>query len=392
MNWSKVFSPNNILLAVIASLGIGLLVFIGFSARVDVLEEAMENQESVGMLFVVHDQGKPLVSEAMFFHTVTGRMVVFDLPFETGALISSLGKMALLTDLFQVGDPSVYKEQIQVLLGQKMDFSFPIEIQNLEKVVDLVGGVDLFLSDPMESVADEEIVLLPAGSVPLEGPKIKDYLYWEDSTETGSDKSVRYQRFFQAFLRQISDQSSWLSKGEALGFFQKFFAPGYEKTGLGKWIEFLGKADTEGMIFQRVLGSVRDVDGRDILFPHYNGNLLREGVQQALKAIGDEEGLNASAMNLQLEILNGTAEIGLASRAATVYSSMGITVGQVGNAESSEYGKTVVLDRRGNLAAAQRVAQAIRCGNILSDETTLREGGPDITLILGADFDGRYVR
>jgi hypothetical protein len=101
-------------------------------------------------------------------------------------------------------------------------------------------------------------------------------------------------------------------------------------------------------------------------------------------------------------VLNGTAVNGLAGRTAELLSGFGYDIISTGNADNSSYQKTVIYDRSGYEDEAKTFADIIRCRNIRSekplpddDEMELSmqnfEYRSDFTLIIGSDFNGRYV-
>ncbi len=99
-----------------------------------------------------------------------------------------------------------------------------------------------------------------------------------------------------------------------------------------------------------------------------------------------------------IEVLNGTKSQGLARNTSELYQSFGYDVIRIGNAENTDYDKTVVIDRIGNQAVAKAIAQVIQCANIQT--TTVgavdtddygTEAIVDFSIILGKDFNGRYV-
>ena len=67
------------------------------------------------------------------------------------------------------------------------------------------------------------------------------------------------------------------------------------------------------------------------------------------------------------------------------------------NADSDDYEKTVIIDHIGNELEAQSLASFINCSNIITeeikdDDELEADSLVDFTIILGRDFDGRYVR
>jgi hypothetical protein len=154
----------------------------------------------------------------------------------------------------------------------------------------------------------------------------------------------------------------------------------------------LKKLNYEKIVFQRVLGSSRVVDGKELLFPHFDGQLLKEIVKQTVETISSQEPFAEDELTVAIEVLNGTSVGGLARRGANVFQSFGYDIVSVANADNQDYQKTVVLDRKGRLEVAQRVADLIRCQRVYS---RLEESGDmtiDVTIILGTDFDGRYCK
>jgi hypothetical protein len=83
--------------------------------------------------------------------------------------------------------------------------------------------------------------------------------------------------------------------------------------------------------------------------------------------------------------------------------SFGYDIISVGNAERNNYERTVIVHRSGDEAMVRAFADVIRCNNIRSEYEQLStepineadmqnfELKADITLIIGRNFDGRYV-
>jgi calcineurin-like phosphoesterase len=105
---------------------------------------------------------------------------------------------------------------------------------------------------------------------------------------------------------------------------------------------------------------------------------------------------------LTVEVLNGTAVTGLAGRTAEMLRSFGYDVISIGNAEHTNYENTVIIHRAGDERTVRAFSDLIRCTNIhrelvpfdeledimLNQNIELRA---DVTLLLGRNFNGRYV-
>ncbi|MFW6339163.1 MAG: LytR C-terminal domain-containing protein, partial [Alkalispirochaetaceae bacterium] len=92
-----------------------------------------------------------------------------------------------------------------------------------------------------------------------------------------------------------------------------------------------------------------------------------------------------------LEILNGTTTSGLARRTKQLFEGYGYDVVSFANAESDQIRNTVIIDRRGRPERSKRVADIIRAERIVTDVASA-ESEADVTIVLGRDFDGTFVR
>jgi hypothetical protein len=103
-----------------------------------------------------------------------------------------------------------------------------------------------------------------------------------------------------------------------------------------------------------------------------------------------------------VEILNGTTVTGLAGRTAELFGSFGYDVISIGNADRNDYENTVIINRTGLQDMVLAFGDVIRCSNVRTDfpvsdeeEVDLNVQNlnyqADLTLIIGKDFNGRYV-
>ena len=99
-----------------------------------------------------------------------------------------------------------------------------------------------------------------------------------------------------------------------------------------------------------------------------------------------------------LEIQNGTAVQGLAKNTAALLQSAGYDILTISNADRNDYDKTFIIDHIGNEEIAKNVGDFIRCTDIKTAEVKKDDSAleadtlVDFTIVLGKDFDGRYVR
>jgi hypothetical protein len=178
-----------------------------------------------------------------------------------------------------------------------------------------------------------------------------------------------------------------------------------QRTRIRLFDEFSG-IDTDRVNVQSVGGNIREISGQILLFPSYDGSLIKEIVRQSLGGLTRQTEGSLSERVFTVEVLNGTAINGLAGRTAELLRGFGYDVISIGNADRNSYEKTEIIDRSGYDEVVQNLGDIIRCKNIRS-ESSLRDNPADnpegelnlqnfeyrsdFTLIIGRDFDGRYV-
>ncbi len=90
---------------------------------------------------------------------------------------------------------------------------------------------------------------------------------------------------------------------------------------------------------------------------------------------------------VQLEVLNGCAVPGIAEKFTSYLRANNFDVVNLGNYVSSDVIKSIVIDRRGNIENAKKVAEVIG----IKEENVLQQINNDyfldVTLVLGKDFN-----
>jgi anionic cell wall polymer biosynthesis LytR-Cps2A-Psr (LCP) family protein len=385
--WDKSLVVLGLIIAVVlASLVIGYLLL-----RTDLLSESLKKDRPLCFLFAVDGDREYRFFEVLQYHPRTHRGAVLFLPGNVGLIIESLKKVDRMDALYRYGSIGALKTKVEQITGLQIPFYFELREQDVVSLVDLLGGLELFIPNPVESMVGERRVLLPSGSVVLDGDKIRDFIAYEDPLEPDTDSVGRKQKFLQSLLKTLGESDLVLEPGPFAALC-RLVSTNLSPDSLAALVRELSKLESEKLIFQRVLGSLRTVDGKELLFPHFEGQLLKEIVKQTGETIASAEPGAEEELTVALEILNGTSVAGLAKRAASVFQSFGYEIVALGNADNADYLNTVVLDRKGRLEAAQKAAELIRCQRVYS---RLAEGGDltiDVTLILGKDFDGRYCK
>jgi hypothetical protein len=164
----------------------------------------------------------------------------------------------------------------------------------------------------------------------------------------------------------------------------------------------LAGIDTDRLNIRSVGGTPREVSGQTLILPSYDGDLIKQIVLQTSGTLSrPAEGFSGERV-FTIEVLNGTVVSGLAGRTAELLRGFGYDVINIGNADRDDYDGTFVIDRSGSGEMAIEFAETIRCRNIVSEQVSPEDPELDLnirnfdytsdfTLVIGRDFDGRYV-
>ena len=392
------FDKGIIVLALIVLILVISSVILYTQLRSDKIADDVKDQRSINILFMVHDQERLIFSELFLYQPMTGKGALFDVPGNWGDVIDSLERMDRVDVLYRSENPSVFKEKIETLFGVEIPYYIDFVATGIEKAVDLLEGLDLFIANPVELAVGDEVVLVPSGSVVLDGMKTFQFVSYIDKDDSDLEYRGRHQKFAQAFLKRVSEKSEYMLNPEVFDVFYDTLISNTGKRAFKSLIEELGNLNADYVVSKAVHGDQVAVDDQVLLFPHFQGNLVRESVRQTLDSLANTEVFSEEELMVVIEILNGTEQTGLASRTAQLFANFGYEIAHVGNAERTDYEKTVVV-AKSELAVAQRLAALIRCTNIEEEKIMTSETDAvmsldtvDISIILGLDFDGRYCK
>ena len=380
---------SSILLFCILGILAATLVFLSLSLRSDAVDQVMKSDRILDMAVVIEREGKPVSTQLFFFYPSNGRGALLDVPGETGLIIKSLNRVDRIDVLYDKRRPAAYIDELAGLLDAKVPFWIAMDERGLSSIVDLLEGLELFMPTKIE-IAGPPHASLPSGAAVLDGDKTAQFAFYKDPDETDSDAVARRQRLFQSLVRRIGEKSSWITKPGVFGAFKRNLKTNISDDGLRRLISDLSKLDADRIVMQRVTGVYRDVDGKRLLFPHYDGELVRDIVKQTLNALANSGSSSPADKIFTLEIQNGTPIKGLAKKAAEIFQSFGYDVVSVDNADREDYEKTQVIDRFSNPDASKNISNVIRCRSSSQQPVTQGEAVADFTIILGKDFNGRY--
>ena len=386
------------LLALIVLLLVFGIVFSIFSFRSNPVEDAISANRVINVLFVVEEGRIPLSTYLLMYYPATRRAAVFDIPGNLGLLISRINRVDRIDRVYDHSRIGSYQNEIDKLLGVEINFTVVITKENLVSIVDLLEGVEIFIPSPVFHWDDDGIILFPSGMTVLDGDKASLYATYTLPHEDSEMEVFRRQRFFLGFLNRQIQKNENLKNPAASKMYYSLFKTSLNQRALMRLFDEFIYIDTDRINIQSVGGNLREVSGQMLIIPHWDGNLIKEIVRQTLATLTREIEDHLIERSLTVEILNGTAVTGLAGRTAEMLRSFGYDVISIKNADRNNYESTVIINHAGEEGMVRDFAGLIRCGNIRNervidqeDDSLIIDYKADITLLLGRNFNGRYV-
>ncbi len=392
-----------IFLALIFIIVVAVAAFIALSLRVDTVDESLKNDSVIKTLVVLEDKKQVLFSDVFIYYPVSKRGALINILGNTGAIFQSLGRVDRIDAIYTEKGIEVFKAEIEKLIGQTIPFYLEMNMSSFGELTDMLGGLKVFVPSPVDVKNEQgERYLLPSGAVTLDGSKITTYLTYTKSDETESEVIDRRQNVMVAFLAALRKNSEYLANQKSFSMYSKKMNSNLKEKDLMKLLTEIAHVDSERLIPQAITGARRMVDGKELLFPFYDGQLIKDVVKQAANALVDLEDMSVNRIYV-LEIQNGTTVQGLARNTAALLKSAGYDVLSTVNAEKSDIEKTQIINHIGNEEIARSLGNFIHCTNIVDEEIKPESAenyenpyetgtNVDFTIILGKDFDGRYVK
>lgn len=382
------FDKSHIILWIILALFAAAVVAGAVALKAESLSTQLKTDRPINVLLIFEQDGKPVSTQLLMFYASRSKAALLDIPSNTAVILKTIKRMDRIDYTYKAGNPKNFLTEVASYLDISLNGYLLFDEKSLARTVDLLDGLPLFI--PTMIVQDgPPIVRLPGGAVTLDGEKVLQYLRYREESESEGDALVRRQKLAIALLKKLSEKSRYFSDKAAssalAGGIGSNFSPDARKLLLRE----VAKLDADTILLQKITGMYRNVEGQSLFFPFYDGELARDMLKQTLNAMSASTVSSNSSKIYTVEILNGTAEKGLAARTSEIFGSFGYDVVAVGNAATLDYGKTVIIDRFGDKEALGTIAGVIKCSNFAEAASYKGSIKADYTIILGNDFNGR---
>lgn len=381
-----------LIIAILLTLIISFYIYL----RADSVKDKLKTDPIIKSLLLVEDEGNVIFSDVFLAYAESGKGALVTIPENTGGIYDSLGRVDRIDSVFREKGLESYKREVEELINMKLSYTLEISLSDFERLSDLLGGLNVFIPQPVDGRGgDGEPWLLPSGAVRLYGDKVHTYMTYKSKDEDDEAVRARRQSMVVALLSGLKENRNLIFARENFKEFSSCITTNLNQKDFAELLQILTRVDYERITQLEVTGLNQNVDGKILLYPFRNGDFIKEVVHRAVTSIISAAN-GANDRTYVIEIQNGTKVQGLARNTQILLQGAGFEVLNIQNAPSSDYAQTRIVDLIGNPEAAKSLGDFIRCTRI-TEEKIAAEGEDvetpnfDFILILGRDFDGRYV-
>lgn len=307
----------------------------------------------------------------------SSKAFLLSIPRDTRAYIPAEGKEDKINAAIIVKGVEATKEALTNLLGIPIDYYIKVRVEGFQKIVDLLGGIDIYVDRDMHYKDDTQhlYINLKKGYQHLNGYQAMGFVRFRHEAMGDLARIKRQQRFILALLQKIHSPAVLPHLPSLLREIYRNVETNFTLSDL----LFLAKKYRNELptVETAVLpGKPQTINGVSYYLPD-SDNLQFIAERMLNPSAGKESGPT-------VEVLNGGGIPGAAAKAAGKLSQLGFDVVYIGNADSFSNPKTTVIVHTDGLnEAAKILKQTLGCGEIKKDRNM---GKADFTVILGKDF------
>jgi LCP family protein required for cell wall assembly len=384
-----------ILLFIIIFLVLSSVVTAYFIFRSDHIEELIKNKQNINILFSFSKDEKSFMIELFLYNSITNKGAIIYIPGNLWTKSDASNPYDEIESTYNPTNLQPLIKRIEKITNLEIPFFIDIQFDNITKFIDLLGGITIENRATLENEIYGNKVLFKKGNILLDGERVKDYLSFKKDDESAAQEDQRKQQFLKSLLTKLADKqiNEILKKPDVHPYLKSIINTNLSSKELTSLIDELKKLRTKNIISRRVRGIEKtNNEGNTMLFPLEEGEYLKFTIQHTLDVLANQEILTEEDLTVKLEILNGTEINKLAQNTAHLFRKYGYHIEFYGNADKHDYESTTVIDHKGNMEIARRVADFIKCKNVITKTDQELNAQIDVTIILGKDFDGQYCK
>lgn len=368
------------------------LILIAFAlylfAFVSPIDSARKNGEIISFAVFFSDyENEPFAAFIGVYSPDKERSALISVPYNMGFWLDRNSSLKNLKQLYREGGYRKAVNAISFTADTKIDFHIVLDYNSIKNLVDLIGGLNLFIKNPPALNEDDKNFFgLKTGGYLLDGDKTFEYLLRADKEETPRTLLYRCTDILSAvFIRFIKDEN--LSKVYSDKIFKLFLYK--ELKGNIRLVDIFAldnffKNIKYDSFFINTMSGTPVNEEQTLLKPIYDGRYIVRHVKELKAAVSElSKEADIERSDIKVRVLNATTIRGLADKIKirmNYNDFKAIELGNFGRFSDKSY----VIIHTGRPAKGLMLADAAKVDDVYA--LTDRRMNIDTTLILGYNY------
>ncbi|MDI6689747.1 MAG: LCP family protein [Actinomycetota bacterium] len=360
-----------------------------------VMSEPLPN-EPINILLLGSDssQGEKARADAIIFLRLDPprkKAILISIPRDMRVKVPGRGR-GKINAAYAYGGPKLMILTVEDFTGFSIHHFVGVDFEGFKKMVDALGGVDIYVDEPIIDESRKYTMHIPAGYQKFDGETALNYVRYRHGDPKGDlGRIERQQKFLEAFMNKALRLKHALKIPTLVNIFADNSRTDLtisEMIQFATFLKSLEKKDVEVVTLpgtpktiKRVSYVIPDEEKIEEILYH-----VREGL--SLKEF-KEKSAGSSQKNIGIKILNGCGVSSLAEKVRDKLVSKGFRIVEVGNADNFNYEHTVIYCGPGQYQKALVVKEHFKQAKIVSKSKssvpTIRQADC-IVIIIGKDY------
>ncbi|MGL4345570.1 MAG: LCP family protein [Cellulosilyticaceae bacterium] len=266
---------------------------------------------------------------------------------------SKLNEMTSYGGIDNVRDFTI--DEIENILGIKVDNYVLVTIDAFKEIVDAIGGVDMYVPQSMyyQDKAGGLYINLKEGQQHLTGEQAEGLVRFRRYPRGDEDRIVVQQAFLDAFADKVLSPSVITKIPKLINVLFSSIKTDVDLVEIPQYYTYMKEFDSQNLSFYTIPGAGRYERGVSYFFPDMNemGPFVEDVFFDTTKA-GEEpvEEEIITDKTVSIEVLNGSGVTGAASKSRDTLQEAGYVVSSVGNYSTQDVAKTMIYAKDKSLA------------------------------------------
>jgi LCP family protein required for cell wall assembly len=276
---------------------------------------------------------------------------------------------------------------IREITGINTKFYAKIKLNSIIKIVDLMGGVEIYIDKPMKykDNAAELNIELPKGIINLDGLKAMQFIRFRSDERGDIGRIERQYEFILNMIKKAIVKNKVLNNIKMLKILYKNLSTNLNFSDIINLIKYTSSSDFNIIETAKIPGRFVNQYGIEYIEPEMDKT---KTIMNNLFNKMSYSKVNYVPQEIKVQVLNGSGQGGVAKRIRDKLVRNGFNVIEFGNAPTQNYEHTLILNRTGNMRKAIKVASILKCKNVYPQINKFIM--LDVTVIVGRDYQKHF--